>query len=71
MSGSQFDVHELDPRGEENQRDIRGYVRCSIEKFVESADLEKAVELVWTKCDGIFLSAHLMLHEQGTWFTTL
>ncbi len=63
--GSQFAVHALNPHGEENQQDIWGYVRFNIKDFVESADLEKAVERIWTKCEGIFLSARLMLHEQG------
>jgi hypothetical protein len=64
-SGSQFEVHALDPLGEENQQDIRGYVQFNIEKFVESTYLEKAVQLIWKKCEGIFLSARLMLHEHG------
>ena len=64
-SGSQFDVHALDPLGEENQRDIRGYIQFNIEKFVESTEFEKAVELICAKCEGIFLSARLMLHEHG------
>jgi hypothetical protein len=70
-AGSQFAVHELEPLGEENQQDIRGYVRFNIKKFVASTELDEAVERVWAKCDGIFLSARLMLHEQGTCFPTL
>ncbi len=58
-------MYALDPLGEENQRDIRGYVRFNIENFVESTDLENAVERIWAKCEGIFLSARLMLHEHG------
>jgi uncharacterized protein YdhG (YjbR/CyaY superfamily) len=64
-TGSVFDVHALDPLGQENQQDILRYVRFNIEKFVESTELEKVVELILAKCEGIFLSARLMLHEHG------
>jgi hypothetical protein len=71
MPGSQFAVHELEPLGEENQQDIRGYVRFNIKNFVASTEFEMAVERIWAKCEGIFLSARLMLHEQGTGFLML
>ncbi len=58
-------MHALEPLGQENQQDILRYVRFNIEKFVEPTELEKAVELIRAKCEGIFLSARLMLHEHG------
>ncbi len=62
---SQFFIYELEANSIENQQDINNYVRANVHCFVEKSKLDAVVDTIWTKCEGIFLSARLMLHEHG------
>ena len=68
-----FHVHVVSPDSEANRADVKNYVTAVVSPFVHADRREAAAALICKKCDYLFLSAKLMLTEQGQYlvFVTL
>ena len=51
--GSQFDVHELEPQGAENQSDIRNYIRYHIAPYVDAESLAEALNAFCSRAKAL------------------
>ncbi len=63
--GKGFRVHIVSPDSEANRADVKSYVLSVITPFAQAAVREDAAALICQKCDFLFLSANLMLTENG------